>query len=122
MAALPGHPNDDGVINSWDVHESILDTGRSSALAIGEWQRSLDLNAELVVIQEKRNASEHEVTCSRFRDAQSLAMLGRLEDTEGLLKHCQRVFRAHRDMTMLARVFNGRACLEYAREQWRLAR
>ena len=40
----------------------ILDTGHSSALATGDWQRCLDLNAEIAASKRERGAGVHEVT------------------------------------------------------------
>ena len=62
MAALPARANASEPANPWNVREAILNTGHASALATGEWQRCLDLNAEAVASKRQRGAGVHEVT------------------------------------------------------------
>ena len=113
MAALPDPAAvRDETVNPWNVRETILDTGRASALATGDWQRCLDLNAEIVASERQRGAGEHEVTRTRFNDAAPLIRLGRLGEAGRLLAECQRVFEDHADTPRLARVLSTRASLE----------
>ena len=46
MKSLPDSPGDNETVNAWNVREALLDTGRSAALELGEWQQALDFNAE----------------------------------------------------------------------------
>jgi tetratricopeptide (TPR) repeat protein len=117
MAALPVRGADDA-IDPWNVREVILGTGRSSALATGEWARSLELNAEAVASMHGRGAGEHEVTRIRFNDASVLGRLGRLGEAAQLLAECQRVFEDHADTASLAKVLMARADLEANLGHW----
>ena len=108
---------DAGDANPWNVRETILDIGHTSALAAGDWQRCLDLNAEVVASVRQRGAGAHEVTRTRFNDAAALIRLGRLEDAGRLLAECQRVFEDQADTPMLAMVLSTRADLESRRER-----
>ena len=111
-AAVPAGPTGDEAVNPWNVREVILDTGHTSALALGRWQQCLDLTAEIHASERLRGTGLHEVTCTRFNDAGPLIRLGRLPDADRLLRECQHVFEDQRDITMLAMVLSTRAHLE----------
>ena len=112
MAELPARADADNASDPWNVRETILDTGHTSALATGDWQRCLDLNAEIAASERERGAGVHEVTQTRFNDAGPLIELGRLAEAGRLLADCQRVFEDHADTAKLARVLGTRAALE----------
>jgi hypothetical protein len=112
MAELPARADADEAASPWNVRETILDTGHSSALATGDWQRCLDLNAEVAASERERGAGVHEVTQTRFNDTGPLLRLGRLAEAGRLLADCQRVFEDHADTTNLSRVLSTRAGLE----------
>ena len=114
MAALPDRPGGDEVVYPWNIRETIVDTGHSSALATGDWQQCLELNAEITASMRRRGAGIHEITRAQFNDVAPLIRLGRLAEAGRLLADCQRVFEDHADTAMLALVFNGRANLENA--------
>ena len=114
MAALPVRGDASEAVNPWSVREVILHTGYASALATGEWQRCLDLNAEAAASVRQRGAGVHEVTQFRFRDASPLIRLGRLGEAGRLLAECQRIFEDQADTPMLATVLGARAGLEDA--------
>jgi len=114
MRKLPVRSVDDEAVNPWNVREVVLGIGHGSALTLGEWQRCLELNAEIVTSKRQRGAAEHEITCFRFNDAGALIRLGRLNEAGRLLRECQQVFEEHRDITRLALVFGTRAELENA--------
>jgi hypothetical protein len=112
MAALPARSDDSENVKPWNVRETILGTGHTSALATGEWARCLELNAEIAVSKRQRGAGVHEVTRTRYNDTGPLIRLGRLEEAGRLLAECQRVFEDHADATRLSRVLSTRAALE----------
>ena len=112
MAGLPA--GDVGEVSQWSLLEAILDTGRSSARATGDWQHCLDLNAEIAASVRRRGAGLYEVTRFRFNDAGPLIRLGRLAEAGWLLGECQRVFEDQADTPLLARVLTTRADLENA--------
>ena len=112
MAELPARADADNASDPWNVRETILDTGHTSALATGDWQRCLDLNAEIAASERERGAGVHEVTQTRFNDAGPLIELGRLAEAGRLLADCQRVFEDLADTANLSRVLGTRAALE----------
>jgi hypothetical protein len=114
MVGLPARRDATEAVDPWKVREAILDTGHTSALATGDWQRCLDLNAEIVASKRQRGARVHEVTRFRHNDAGPLIRLGRLGEAGRLLAECQRVFEDHADTPMLAMVLSTRATLEAA--------
>ena len=121
MAAPPGRRGPDESVDPWNVREVILGSGRSSALALGEWARSLELNAEVAASERGRGAGEHVVTRTRFNDATPLVRLGRLDEASRLLAECQWVFEDHADTAMLAKVLTTRADLEDSLGHWHAA-
>lgn len=112
MTELPNQPADNDAAIPWNVRESILDTGRFSALALGRWQQGLDLNNEITNLQRWRGASAHETTRTRFNDYRPLVGLGHLADAEQVLRDCQEVFSSIDDITALAMVYSSHADLE----------
>ena len=112
MAELSARPGDNEAVNPWNIRETILDIGQNSALATEDWQRCLDLNAEIAASTRERGAGVHEVTRTRFNDAGPLIRLGRLAEAGRLLAECQQVFEDHADIPNLARILSTRAILE----------
>jgi hypothetical protein len=115
MARLPARPAADDPAIPWNVREVILGTGHTSALATGQWQLCLDLDAEITASERERGAGAYERTRTRVNDAWPLIRLGRLAEAGRLLRNCQRVFEEqHRDVPALATVLTTRASLEDA--------
>jgi tetratricopeptide (TPR) repeat protein len=121
MAQLPPHLAGNELVEPWNVRETTLDIGRSSALALREWQQCLDLNAEIEAIRRRRGASEHAVMADRFNNAGPLIELGHLAEAEDLLRECQQFFEEKSDTGVLARVYGTRAGLEYAKGHLEMA-
>jgi hypothetical protein len=121
MARLPGRRSPDESIEPWNVREVILSIGHASALAMREWERCLELNAEVAISKRGRGAGEREVTGTRFNDAGPLIGLGRLDEAARLLAECQRVFENYADTASLAKVLTARADLEATLRHWPVA-
>jgi hypothetical protein len=115
MNQLPPIKGSNETIEPWNVRETILDTGRHSALALGEWQQALDLNAAALASDRARGAGAYEIARFQFSDYGPLLRLGRLDEAEALLAGCQQVFEDHADIRQLAKVFGARADLESQR-------
>jgi hypothetical protein len=112
MALLPACRDASETVTPWNVRETILNTGYTSAVATGDWARCLDLNTEVVASMRQRGAGLHEVTRFRFNDAGPLISLGRVGEAGRLLAECQRVFEDEADTPALAMVLSTRASLE----------
>ena len=115
MDQLPATRGSNDTIEPWNVREATLDTGHTSALALGEWQQALDLNAAVLASEQVREAGAHEIAGTRFNDYGPLLRLGRLDDAEQVLAGCQQVFEDHADIGLLAQVLGARADLEARR-------
>ncbi len=115
MTALPNQPTDNDTMDSWNVQELILSTGRSSAKALRRWTQALDLTNEITTIQQRRGASPHNTARTRFDDYEALLRLGQLTEADHLLRECEEVFDTAGDITMLGKVYSARADLEASR-------
>ena len=114
MAALPVRRDAGEAVNPWNVREFILNTGHASALATEDWQRCLDLNAEVAASLRQRRARDSDVARTLVNSARPLIRLGRVRQAGRLLAECQRVFEDQADTPMLAMVLGTRAELEVA--------
>jgi hypothetical protein len=112
MAALPAPSDQDEDVSPWNLREVILGAGVASAGDTGEWEKILELNAEILGSKRSRSAGDHEEAKTRFNDAAPLIKLGRLQEAAQLLQECQQVFEEHTDNTRLASVLTERASLE----------
>jgi tetratricopeptide (TPR) repeat protein len=117
MNKLPATRAENEVIEPWNVRETVLDTGRSSAQALEEWQQALDLNAAILASEQARGADPYEIIRFRYNDARPLMELGRLDDAESILLEAQRAYEDQNDITRLQRVLSTRALLESKRER-----
>jgi hypothetical protein len=115
MDQLPAAPASNDPVEPWNVRETSLNTGQASAMALGEWQQALDLNAAILASQQTRGAGAHQIAFLRYNDYGPLLRLGRLDEAEQLLASCQQVFENHDDIGQLAQVFGARANLEFRR-------
>jgi hypothetical protein len=106
---LPVADHNDEGIAAWNVREFILDVGFTSALALKKWQRCLDINAEIVAIQRRREAGSYEISRTLVSVVPPLMMLNRHAAAEEVLRECQQVFESEADLSLLAMVFSYRA-------------
>ena len=97
------------VVNPWNVRELILDTGRTSALALRRWQQVLDLTDEITTSQRGHGVSAHETALTQFNNYGPLLELGRFAEAEQLLRDCQDVYETVGDVQRLGRVHAARA-------------
>ena len=112
MDKLPAPTGDNATVEPWNVREGILDTGCTSAQALGEWQQQLDLNAANLASKRARGADAYEITRFRYNDARPLMELGRLDDAERILLETQQAYEDQNDINRLQRVLSTRAFLE----------
>jgi hypothetical protein len=112
MDKLPTNSADNETMEPWNVRETILDIGHTSALTLGEWQQCLDFNAAILASKRARGASAYEISSLRYNDAPALIELGRLADAERILLETQQAFEDQNDIAMVLRVLATRAELE----------
>ena len=112
MDKLPATRAGNETAEPWNVRETILDTGRTSAQALGEWQQCLDLNAASLASMRARGASAYEIIRFRYNDARPLIELGRLADAERILLETQQAYEDQDDIARLQQVLGTRAFLE----------
>jgi hypothetical protein len=82
MGRLPARLGASETVQSWNVRETILDIGHTSALALGRWQQCLDLNAEITTSTQERGAGLHE-----FEDHRDTPMLATVLSTRAGLEN-----------------------------------
>ncbi|MDA2807179.1 MULTISPECIES: CHAT domain-containing protein [Nocardiopsis] len=102
-------------VDTWDVHEGLLDTARSAAVRLERWRECLELTARIRTSQQRRGASELEATRTRFNDYSPLLGLGRLAEAHTLLEECRTVYETHQAWDSLGKVFSAWADLEHRR-------
>jgi hypothetical protein len=115
MDKLPAIRTGNETVELWNIREVILDIGRSSALALGEWQRCLDLNAAICASMQNRGATTYELARRRRNNATPLIRLGKFDAAEEILAGCQQVFEDNDDLRGLSMAFADRAALEVER-------
>ena len=115
MDKLPAPRAGNEAIEPWKVREGILDTGRYSAHALGEWQQALELNAAILASERARGASAYEIIRFLYNDAAPLIQLGRLADAERILLETQQAYEDQNDIARLHKVLTTRAFLEVTR-------
>jgi tetratricopeptide (TPR) repeat protein len=112
MKALPDRRGPDDTVEPWSVRELILGAGYASALATEQWERCLEMCAEVVASVRQRDAGTHEIARFRFNAARPLMELGQLDEAARLLSECQRVYEEHGDISHLPQVLSVRGDLE----------
>ena len=117
MDKLPATRAGNETVEPWNVRETILDIGRSSAQALEEWQQCLDLNAAILASMRARGASAYEIIRFRYNDAWPLIELGRLADAERILLETQQAYEDQDDIARLQQVLGTRAVLEDRRNR-----
>jgi tetratricopeptide (TPR) repeat protein len=121
MDKLPVTTANNETIDTWYVRENVLDIGRLTAQATGEWQMAVDLNAALLAIRRARGATAYEIIRRSYWDATPLIELGRLDDAERILRECQKAYEDESYVAGLQQVLTVRATLENRRGRPRQA-
>jgi tetratricopeptide (TPR) repeat protein len=113
VLTLPDPPGEnDGSIIVWNVRESLLDTGRSAALALEQWQVCLDLIAEIIRSKEERGAPALERAKTRFNEHRPLLELQRYSEARSVLESCLTIYKRENAIPQLARAYSALALLE----------
>ncbi|MGW1985420.1 CHAT domain-containing protein [Streptomyces collinus] len=112
MATLPDPSDQPETTPPWNAREAILDTGRSAASDLKEWQLALDLNAEQLRVMKERGTTEWKVAQAAFNDYGPLRALGRLSEARALLLWCRDIDEANHDITGLAKDLGALADIE----------
>ncbi|MFF7240459.1 CHAT domain-containing protein [Streptomyces collinus] len=112
MATLPDPSDQPETAPPWNVREAILDTGRSAASDLKEWQLALDLNAEQLRVMKERGTTEWKVAQAAFNDYGPLRALGRLSEARALLLWCRDIDEANHDIAGLAKDLGALADIE----------
>jgi len=115
MKTLPDPPRRNEAVTTWNVRETLLDTGRSSALRLGEWQQALDFNRERRQSQSDRDAPALEQARTAFNDYGPLLRLTRYDEAQAVLFACREVFERENSIDALGAVYGALAQLEDAR-------
>lgn len=112
MAGLGEKPENDESVVPYNVRETLLDTGHTAALALGEWELALDLNNAIRDSQRSRSAPPLQLAGTDFNDYGPMLRLGRLEAASSLLTHCRKAFQAAGDVAGIGKVLSAQADLQ----------
>jgi hypothetical protein len=112
MDALPLESESAESVDSWNVREGLLDTGRNAALRTGDWGTALDLNAGVVKSLLARGAGDLDLARSSFNDYFPMLELGRVDQARALLLSCRNVFQRERSIGTIGSVYGALADLE----------
>lgn len=116
----PAGPNE--TVSIWNVRETILDIGRSAALALEAWQQVLDLNLEINRSKRARGASSIAQAQTQFNNFRPLLELGRGAEARDLLLHCRDVFERENSVGHIGPILTALAIVERRRGQLAAAR
>jgi tetratricopeptide (TPR) repeat protein len=112
MRDLPEKSDADDTVNPYNVREAMLDTSRSAAMKLQQWETALSLNAEKNESKRERGADEAEMAGTMFNDYSPLIRLQRFDQARVLLETCRDIFDRHRNIAPLARTYGALADLE----------
>jgi hypothetical protein len=89
LASLPETSGQKERVDSWNIRETILQTGGFAAQELGRWDVALELNGEVTRSKVARDAPALDQARARFNDYRPLLALGRLEEARALLHGCR---------------------------------
>jgi tetratricopeptide (TPR) repeat protein len=112
MPAVPTAHGPDETGPPWNVRETLLGTGRSSAIQLGQWAEALDLSAAVLASMRDRRAPATDIARTQFNDYYPLLRLGRTEEALAMLLKCRRVFQDAHDIQMLGKTLSALANAE----------
>jgi tetratricopeptide (TPR) repeat protein len=115
MQTLPTVRGQDESVFPWDVRETLLDTGRTAARQLGQWDDALDLNAAQAACMRDRGAPAAEIARATFNDYGPLLELGRINQALAILLECRQVFQDARDIGSLGQTLSALADIESRR-------
>jgi hypothetical protein len=100
------------IVYSWNVRETLLDTGRHAARQLGRWEDALDLSAAQAASKRDRGAPSAEIARARFNDYGPMLRLGRTDEALALLLECRQVFQDASDIGSLSATLTALADTE----------
>ena len=112
MKSWPEASGEDEAIDPWNVMEVLLDTGRSAAVLLKQWEEALSLNAETVKVTVNRGATKLEVARTKYNDYAPLLRLQRYGEAQSLLYQCLAVFESDGGSVELGSIHSAIADLE----------
>ena len=112
MAELPEQSSQPETALVYNVRETILDTGRSAALQLRDWEDALTLNAEILESQKGRGASALEIARQQFNDYAPLLHLKRIAEARALLLECREINEREHNIQGLGKDLGALAAVE----------
>ncbi|MEU7616491.1 tetratricopeptide repeat protein [Micromonospora rifamycinica] len=112
------HPVDSGVdevVSGGEVREVLLDVGRSTAVALGQWRDSLHFSHLHLALLDARRAAPVEIATAQLSRSAALRAVGELDAADTVLLYCQEVFTDAGDGPGLIRVLGSRGTVAWAR-------
>jgi hypothetical protein len=89
----------------WELCETILEIGRSTAINLEQWVQATELNDEIEKSMKARGAPEIILARSRLKNCRPLLRLGKVEEVSKLVSECRKVFEKENDWVSLGACF-----------------
>ena len=113
LAELPAPGKNENAL-PWNVGETLLDLERYSASQLYQWERALELNAQIGASQSGRGAEPLQLASTRYNDYHPLVALKRFPEARALIEECRPVFETDGNPERLAGILAATASLEHA--------
>jgi tetratricopeptide (TPR) repeat protein len=97
------------LVTPGSIRGVVLSTALAAVSSFGDWHVALDLCQRIDDRHLRRGSPDHERARLRLNTAMVLERLGRAEEAEDVLRHCQAVFEEAEDFVLLGQVFLQRA-------------
>jgi tetratricopeptide (TPR) repeat protein len=112
MEALENNSSEDEAARSWDVREAILNIDRSVRIELGEWDKALAINSEIIVSMHDRQAPASQIAVAKMNDYGPLLRRGKVSQARDLLLDCRQAFQEANDLRMLGTTLGALADAE----------
>ncbi|MCO5996344.1 CHAT domain-containing protein [Actinoallomurus rhizosphaericola] len=99
----------------WVCREELLRLREGLAKELGDRERGMELNAEIIASMRQRGAPDHVIADVQLDRCSYLLPLGRVDEVLRLLQKCRLAFEHAQDLSGLAQVLSMLAFVEYNR-------
>jgi hypothetical protein len=93
--------SEDEAARSWDVREALWNIDRAARIELGDWDKALSVNAEIIASMHGRQAPDVQLAVARMNDYGPLLRLGKASEARVVLLACRQAFQDAGDLRML---------------------
>lgn len=112
MDLLDSNTGEDDAARPWDVREALLNIDRSVSIELGQWEKALAVNAEIIASMDARRAPDGLIAVAALNDYGPLLRLGKAREARALLVDCRQVLEAVGDLRTLSAAIGALADAE----------